>query len=115
MNEETRIKQLHVKHKKFRERLSMFAKIDKARLNTEMIQIASQSFSVGNTKADAEYEMDMAHTNKKLNHKIDTFFIPTDPDLKYVSSSLVREIMMLGKEEAAAFVPKNVAEAIKDK
>lgn len=56
---------------------------------------------------DFEYEIDMAQTNKKLNPKIETFFLSTDPELRFISSSLVREVISMGGD-ISPFVPRSI-------
>lgn len=41
---------------------------------------------------DFEYELQMASTNRKLNPKIETIFMMTNPKYAYLSSSIVKEI-----------------------
>ena len=46
--------------------------------------------------SDFEYEFQMALMNRRLAPEIETFFIVTDPEYSYVSSSSVREIFHFG-------------------
>ena len=46
--------------------------------------------------SDFEYELQMAQMNRHLNPDLDTVFLATDADGSYVSSSLVKEVAMLG-------------------
>lgn len=62
----SKVFELRKKHKKLREKFSLFTKLDKARLNTEMQRISSMTYSVGETKATAEYEMDMAESRLEV-------------------------------------------------
>ena len=41
---------------------------------------------------DFEYELQMAQTNRVLNHNIDTLFLTADLKYSYVSSSTVKEL-----------------------
>ena len=45
---------------------------------------------------DFEYEFQMALTNRKLDERIETIFIPTSLEMLYVSSSVVKEIAKHG-------------------
>ena len=45
---------------------------------------------------DISFEMQMAHVNKKIDPKIETIFIPTDSTDFCVSSSLIKELAILG-------------------
>ena len=62
--------------------------------------------------ADLELEIQMARTNRTLAPSIDTVLLVPTPELAHVSSTLVREIAALGGD-VSAFVPKNVAEALR--
>ncbi|HPA54106.1 MAG TPA: pantetheine-phosphate adenylyltransferase [Bacillota bacterium] len=46
--------------------------------------------------SDFEYELQMAHMNKKLNQEIETVFIMTSSRYSYLSSSLVKEVAGFG-------------------
>lgn len=46
--------------------------------------------------SDFEYELQMAHMNKKLNPNIETIFIMTNSRYSYLSSSLVKEVARFG-------------------
>lgn len=54
--------------------------------------------------ADFDYELAMAQMNRRLTG-VDTAFLPTAPDLAYVSSSLVREVASLGGDVAPFVTP----------
>lgn len=64
--------------------------------------------------SDFEYEMTMANMNKKLNPGLETITIFTEPNLNYISSSLIKEIAKLGGS-VESFVSPNVNEALKEK
>jgi pantetheine-phosphate adenylyltransferase len=57
--------------------------------------------------SDFEYEFQMALMNRKLNKKIETIFLAPDQSHTFLSSSMVKEISMLGGS-AKDFVPKCV-------
>lgn len=63
------------------------------------------------TENDFSYEMPMAMTNRKLERSVLTVFIPTSAKNHYVSSSLVREIAILGGD-ITAFVPEQIVAPI---
>ena len=44
--------------------------------------------------SDFEYEFQMAHTNKDLNHRAETVFIPASLNTTFVSSSMVKQVAM---------------------
>ncbi|MFO8058971.1 MAG: pantetheine-phosphate adenylyltransferase [bacterium] len=45
---------------------------------------------------DFEYEISMSQTNQTMNPKVETLFIMTAGHLSHLSSSLIKEIVMLG-------------------
>ena len=48
--------------------------------------------------SDFEYELQIAHTNKSLNSKIETIFLSTNTNFSFLSSSLVKEVAKFGGE-----------------
>ena len=64
--------------------------------------------------SDFEYEFQMAVMNKRLNSKIDTFFMMTSEDYYFVSSHLVREVAKLGGA-LKNIVPPHVEKKLKEK
>jgi pantetheine-phosphate adenylyltransferase len=64
--------------------------------------------------SDFEAELAQAHTNHKLHPEVDTFFLVTQPENSFVSSSMVREVAKLGGD-ISPFVPLNVVAALKRK
>lgn len=64
--------------------------------------------------SDFEYEFQMAAMNKRLNPKIDTFFMMTSEDYYFVSSHLVREVAKLGGA-LKNIVPPHVEKRLKEK
>lgn len=61
--------------------------------------------------SDFEYEFAQSNMNHRLNAEIDTVFFLAAPEHAFVSSTLVREIGMLGRS-VEQFVPANVAAAM---
>lgn len=61
--------------------------------------------------ADYDYELPMATMNRSLTG-VETVFLPGEPSLLHVSSSLVMEVAALGGD-IASFVPPEVLHAIK--
>lgn len=55
------------------------------------------------TAGDFDYEQSIAHTNRHLS-AIETIFLPTDPRYSYISSSLVRQLIVAGKD-VTEFLP----------
>lgn len=58
--------------------------------------------------SDFEYEFQMALTNRKLNHKLETIFIPSREDYTYLSSSTVKTVSKYGGD-VSDFVPPAVS------
>jgi pantetheine-phosphate adenylyltransferase len=64
--------------------------------------------------SDFEYEFQLAGMNRKLNNKIETVFLMSDPENQVISSKFVKEIAMLNGN-IKNFVTKSTQKAIKDK
>jgi pantetheine-phosphate adenylyltransferase len=64
--------------------------------------------------SDFEYELQLASMNSKLNEKIETFFMMTNPQYSYLSSSIVKEIAQF-HGNVADLVPECVEKALKAK
>ena len=61
--------------------------------------------------SDFEYEFKMAHMNRRLAPEIETISLMADPEHAYLSSSLVREVALLGGD-VSTMVPPAVADAL---
>lgn len=57
--------------------------------------------------SDYDYEAHIAQLNKELAAEIETVFIITSPDVSYISSSLVRDLIIYGGDYKP-FVPAEV-------
>lgn len=64
--------------------------------------------------SDFEFEFQMALMNRKLNDSIETLFLMPRGAYTYLSSTIIKEIGRLGGD-LSAFVPKGVAEALREK
>jgi pantetheine-phosphate adenylyltransferase len=64
--------------------------------------------------SDFEYEFQMALMNRKLNDSIETLFLMPRGAYTYLSSTIIKEVARLGGE-LSAFVPKSVADALREK
>jgi pantetheine-phosphate adenylyltransferase len=62
--------------------------------------------------SDFEYEFQMALTNKKLNNNIEIIYMMPSEEYIYLSSSMIKEIYMLGRD-VSEFVPKVVIQYLK--
>ena len=63
---------------------------------------------------DFEYELQMAQTNRIMNHQIDTWFLTTNLEYAYLSSTTVKEVAYYGGD-ISKFVPKEVADLVMEK
>ena len=61
--------------------------------------------------SDFEYEFQMSLTNNKLNPNVETVFLTTSSENMYLSSSIVKQVGMLGGD-ISPFVPECVREEI---
>ena len=66
------------------------------------------------TILDFDYEFKMAGMNKKLYTDIETVFLTPTENFNYISSSLVREMAVLGGD-VSLFVPQSIQLALKEK
>jgi pantetheine-phosphate adenylyltransferase len=64
--------------------------------------------------ADFEYEFQLAHMNRHLAPDVETMFLMTGEESFYVSSSLVKEVALMGGD-VSRMVPAGVAAALTDK
>ncbi|MDP1540092.1 MAG: pantetheine-phosphate adenylyltransferase [Moraxellaceae bacterium] len=64
--------------------------------------------------SDFEYEFQLANMNRQLNRDFETVFLTPSEHLSFISSSLVREIAILGGD-VSQFVPNNVTKAFVEK
>ncbi len=62
--------------------------------------------------SDFEYEFQMALMNRNLNDKIETVFLMPDQDYTFLSSSMVKEIALLGGN-TESFVPDCVEKKLR--
>jgi len=64
--------------------------------------------------SDFEYEFQLSGMNKRLNSEIETLFMTPSEEFANISSSLVREILMLGGD-ISPFVPSEVKKILLEK
>lgn len=64
--------------------------------------------------SDFENELQMASTNHKLNESIETFFMMTNPQYSFLSSSIVKEIAKFNGP-VSDLVPEEVERALRSK
>ena len=63
------------------------------------------------TGSDFEYEFQLAGLNRQLSRHIETLFLTPSVDCMFISSSLVRELALVGGD-ITPFVPPCVVEAL---
>jgi len=63
--------------------------------------------------SDFDYELQMAQMNHRLGG-VDTFFISTNPNWSFLSSSLIKEVAKFGGD-ISALIPPVVAERLNEK
>lgn len=63
---------------------------------------------------DFEYEFQMAHTNKDLNPRAETVFIPASLKTTFVSSSMVKQVAMFNGD-LSKYVPACIHEQIRSR
>lgn len=63
---------------------------------------------------DFDYELSLAHMNEALDDSIDTICLISSLSDAFISSSLIREVALLG-QDVSTWVPANVAKALADK
>ena len=63
--------------------------------------------------SDFEYEFQLSGMNKRLNSQIETLFMTPSEEFANISSSLVREILLLGGD-ISLFVPSEVKTILLD-
>ena len=83
-------------------------------LTVEFARSHGAGFIVRGLRAvsDFEAELQMAHTNRKLQPGVDTVFLMSALDYGYLSSSLAKEVAQFGGE-IAGMVPEPVAAALR--
>jgi pantetheine-phosphate adenylyltransferase len=63
---------------------------------------------------DFDYEMQMAGMNQALAPEIETVFLASSPNSRYIAAGLVRQIAAMGGD-VSSFVPKRVIAALNKK
>lgn len=82
-------------------------------LTVEFAERKGAGFIVRGLRAisDFEAELQMAHTNRKLERRVDTVFLMTTLEYGFVSSSLAKEVAQFGGD-VGGMVPGPVAAAL---
>jgi len=64
--------------------------------------------------SDYEYELQMALMNRRLEPRFETVFLVANPDVSYISSSLIKQIFRLSGD-ISGMVPEHVRIAMNEK
>lgn len=64
--------------------------------------------------SDFEYEFQMALTNRKLSHEVETIFLMPSEQYSYISSRLLKEAVGLGAD-VSSFMPPEVQQKLREK
>jgi pantetheine-phosphate adenylyltransferase len=64
--------------------------------------------------SDYEYELQMAHMNRRLHSEVETIFLMPDAQYSYVSSRLVKEVFRVGGS-VEGLVPQLVIERLRSR
>jgi len=85
-------------------------------LTVDFARQRGASFIVRGLRAvsDFESELQMAHTNRKMEPSVDTIFFMTALEHSYLSSTLVKEIATLGGD-VGAMVPAAVSRRLRER
>ena len=82
-------------------------------LLSEYMKLRNEHIVIRGVRSGEELEQELgsASANRMLNDQVETIFIPSDPGLRGISSSTVREIAAFGGD-ISAFVPETVTKEI---
>ncbi len=85
-------------------------------LTVEFARRQGAGFLVRGLRAisDFEAELQMAHTNRRLERSVDTVFLMTALEYGFVSSTLAKEVAQFGGD-VSAMVPEPVARALAER
>jgi pantetheine-phosphate adenylyltransferase len=64
--------------------------------------------------SDFEYELQMAHMNRRLDMKIETVFMMPSEEFSFLTSSIVKEVASFGGS-VSGLVPEEVRKALEKK
>ncbi len=59
------------------------------------------------TSTDFEYEKSIAQANQAISQELQTIFVPCSPDTAFISSTIIRELLV-NNGNIQAFLPPNV-------
>lgn len=101
--------------------LSKFSNVSVELIQTDLTINVVKKFNadaiirgIRNTR-DFTYEQEIALMNKKLDSDIETITLFSNPEVSFISSTLVREISQFNLDKLVGTVPDNVIEALRKK
>lgn len=101
--------------------LSKFSNVSVELIQTDLTINVVKKFNadaiirgIRNTR-DFTYEQEIALMNKKLDSDIETITLFSNPEVSFISSTLVREISQFNLDKLIGTVPDNVIEALRKK
>ena len=110
-----------VKYHLVTEALSKFSNVSVELIQTDLTINVVKKFNadaiirgIRNTR-DFTYEQEIALMNKKLDSDIETITLFSNPEVSFISSTLVREISQFNLDKLVGTVPDNVIEALRKK
>ncbi len=82
-------------------------------LSVDFVKKCDAGFIVRGLRAvtDFEYELQMAQTNRSIDHGIDTIFFTTELNYAYISSTIAKEVAFYGGD-ISGFVPEQIVERV---
>ena len=82
-------------------------------LSVDFVKKCQASFIVRGLRAvtDFEYELQMAQTNRSIDHDIDTIYFTTELNYAYISSTIAKEVAFYGGD-ISGFVPEKIMERV---
>ena len=85
-------------------------------LSVDFVRKCKARFIVRGLRAvtDFEYELQMAQTNRSMDHEVDTIFFTTALNYAYISSTIVKEVAWYGGN-ISGFVTPKVEKLLKEK
>lgn len=110
----------------FNERIEMLKEVTNGINNIELDSFDGLLVNYARTKkcnivlrgiraiSDFEYEFQMALSNRKLAHDIETIFMMPSENYSYLSSKIIKEMASLGAD-LSGFVPSLVEKKLKEK
>lgn len=113
LSQDERVELIREQFKRYGERISV---VSFSGLLVEFVESAKCRVIIRGLRAisDFDYEAQMALVNRRLAPKIETFFLTAREEHSYISSTVVKQVAMLGGD-VSNMVPSAVVKALKAK